>query len=230
MKRKEANRNNMRKTLEAVFSENRLIIDEYPALMESVTRLGIVLGEIDGLDKQFITSVDGKTSTKNLIEDELIEELMPVKAALYAYAVRSKNEELRVLAKDSESTLRRIPDAELLKKTELITAEAEKHKTDLADYKITEEVITELKSKTSLYAAAIDGKDTSFANRSALRIALTNKFDEADEIITEELDHLIELVRKSHPLFYDQYQAAITIKDLGGAHKAVEEEKKTESN
>lgn len=225
MKRREMNKKNTVNALNAVFTENATIVNGYPALKESVAGLRRVTGEIDELDKKFITSVDGKTSSKNLLEEELLEDLMPVKAGLYAYSVKGKNEELKTLTKDSESSLRKMPDPELLKKTQLIIAEAEKLKTELADYKITEEVITELKSKTSLYAEALDGKDTSFANRSALRIALTQKFDEADEIITEELDQLIELVRKSHPLFYDQYQAARTIKDLGGAHKVVEEEK-----
>jgi len=230
MKRKEANKNNMRNSLRAVFSENAVVINEFPALEESVARYGTVIGEIDELDKKFITSIDGKTSTKNLQEDELILNLMPVKAGLYAFAVKNKNEELRVLTKDSESTLKRMPDPEFLKKAQLIIGEAQKNIADLTSYKITAAVLTELQEKITAFGAAIDGKDTSFANRSAFRIALTEKLDEADEIITEELDQLMELVRKSQPVFYDQYQAARTIKDLGGAHKVVEEEKKPGSN
>ncbi len=226
MKRREMNKKNTINALNAVFTENAVIVDGYPALKEGAAGLRRVTGEIDELDKKFITSVDGKTSSKNLLEEELIEHLMPVKAALYAYAVRSKNEELRVLTKESESGLRKMPDPELLKKAELIIGESQKNLPDLASYKITAEVITELQEKITAFGTAIDGKDTGFANRSALRIALTEKFDEADEIIADQLDQLIELVRKSHPLFYDQYQTARTIKDLGGAHKAIEEEKK----
>jgi len=48
------------------------------------------------------------------------------------------------------------------------------------------------------------------------------KFDEADSILTEQLDALIELVRKTNTLFYDQYYSARVIKDLGTPQKTEE--------
>jgi hypothetical protein len=222
MKRLEANKLNMLKAVNAVLESSITIVAEYPALSEAAVELKTKIAEINAIDKKFSTSIDGKTSTKNMLEDELIEDLMPVKAALYAYSVRNKNEELKTLTKESESTLKRMRDPEFLQKAELIKIEAQKHLTDLATYKITEIVLTELQEKITAFGEALDGKDTGFANRSALRIALTEKFDEADSILTEQLDALIELVRKSNTLFYDQYYAARVIKDLGTPQKTEE--------
>ena len=219
MKRHEANKLNMLKAVNAVLEGNITIVTEYPALGEAATELKTKIAEINAIDNKFSTSIDGKTSTKNMLEDELIEDLMPIKAALYAYAVRNKNEELKTLTKESESTLKRMRDPEFLQKAELIKTEAQKHLTDLAAYKITEAVLTELQEKITAFGEALDGKDTGFANRSALRIALTEKFDEADSILTEQLDALIELVRKTNTLFYEQYYAARVIKDLGTPQK-----------
>lgn len=226
MNRHETNKFNMFKAVTAVFEQNSSAAAEYPALGETFTQFKGVLAEIDATDKKFITSIDGKTITKNLLEDELIDELMPVKAALYAYAVKNKNEELKALTGDSESALKRMRDPEFLKKGELIKGEASKHLADLAVYKITEALLTELQGKIDAFAAALDGKDTGFASRSALRKALSDKFDEADIILNEQMDTLIELVRKSNTLFYDQYFAARGIKDLGAGKK--EEEKPAE--
>ena len=222
MKRHEANKLNMLKAVNAVLESSTTIVTEYPALSEAATELKTKIAEINAIDNKFSTSIDGKTSTKNMLEDELIEDLMPVKAALYAYAVRNKNEELKTLTKESESTLKRMRDPEFLQKAELIKTEAQKHLADFAAYKITEAVLTELQEKITAFGEALDGKDTGFANRSALRIALTEKFDEADSILTELLDALIELVRKSNTLFYDQYYAARVIKDLGTPQKTEE--------
>ncbi|KAF0140046.1 MAG: hypothetical protein FD122_2807 [Stygiobacter sp.] len=222
MKRHEANKLNMLKAVNAVLESSITIVSEYPALSEAATELKTKIAEVNAIDNKFSTSIDGKTSTKNMLEDELIEDLMPVKAALYAYAVRNKNEELKTLTKESESTLKRMRDPEFLQKAELIKTEAQKHLADLAAYKITEAVLTELQEKITAFGEALDGKDTGFANRSALRIALTEKFDEADSILAEQLDALIELVRKTNILFYDQYYAARVIKDLGTPQKTEE--------
>ena len=222
MKRHEANKLNMLKAVNAVLESSTTIVAEYPALSEAAIELKSKIAEINAIDMKFSTSIDGKTSTKNMLEDELIEDLMPVKAALYAYAVKNKNEELKMLTKESESTLKRMRDPEFLQKAELIKTEAQKHLADLAAYKITEAVLTELQEKITAFGEALDGKDTGFANRSALRIALTEKFDEADSILTEQLDALIELVRKTNTLFYDQYYAARVIKDLGTPQKTEE--------
>jgi hypothetical protein len=226
MNRHETNKFNMFKAVSAVFEQNSSVIAEYPALGETLALFKNALTEIDATDKKFITSIDGKTVAKNLLEDELIDEVMPVKAALYAYAVKMKNEELKVLTADSEAVLKRMRDPEFLKKAELIKAEAAKHLTDLASYKITEALLGDLQEKIDAFAAALDGKDTGFANRSALRKVLSDQFDAADAILAEQMDTLIELVRKNNTLFYNQYFSARGIKDLGMGRK--EEEKAAE--
>jgi hypothetical protein len=109
-----------------------------------------------------------------------------------------------------------------LRKAELIKAEAQKLLADLTAYKITEDTLAELQEKIDAFGAALGGKDTGFANRSALRKALTEKFDAADSILTEQIDSLIELIRKNNTLFYNQYFAARVIKDLGMGKKIEE--------
>jgi hypothetical protein len=224
MNRYETNKYNMFKAVTAVFEQNSSIISGYPALGEVLSEFTSVIGEIDATDKKYITSTDGKTATKNLLEDELIEEILPVKAALYAYAVKNKNEELKVITMESESALKRMRDPEFLRKAELIKAEAQNHLTFLADYKITEASLSCLQEKIEAFGNALDGKDAGFANRSALRKSLTEKFDAADAILSEQIDSLIELIRKSNTLFYNQYFAARVIKDLGAGKKIEEKQ------
>ena len=87
-------------------------------------------------------------------------------------------------------------------------------------------MLTGLQEKIDAFGEALNGKDTGFTNRSALRKELNEKFDAADELLKEHFDTLVELVRKSNTLFYDRYFAARGIKDLGIGKK--EEEKPVE--
>lgn len=150
---------------------------------------------------------------------------MPIKSALYALGIATGNEELKSLSVGSESSLKKMRDSEFLAKCKMIKKEAVTRLTDLAPYKITEGMLTELQEKIDGFEEALGGKDGGLTNRIALRKELSEKFDEADEIIEHEIDTMMELMRKSQPLFYYQYQAARTIKDLGSSHKVVEEAK-----
>lgn len=226
MTRHETNKYNMYKAVVAVMENNTTLLTEFPVFGEALSSFKESLTQIDTVDKKYLTAADGKTKTKSNAEDELLEEVMPIKSALFAVAVKNKNEELRALTGESEWTLKKMRDADFLKKAELIKAEATTRLAELAVYKVTEAMLTELQEKIDAFSEALNGKDTGFTNRSALRKELNEKFDAADEILKEQFDTLIELVRKSNTLFYDQYFSARGIKDLGMGKK--EEEKPAE--
>lgn len=226
MTRHETNKYNMYKAVAAVMESNSTLLTEYPVFGEALSSFKESITQIDTVDKKYLTATDGKTKTKSNAEDDLLEEIMPIKSALYALAITTKNEELKVLTVDSEWTLKKMRDAEFLKKAELIKKEATARLTALAPYKITEAMLAGLQEKIDAFGEALNGKDTGFTNRSALRKELNEKFDAADELLKEHFDTLIELVRKSNTLFYDQYFSARGIKDLGMGRK--EEEKPVE--
>lgn len=222
MTRHETNKSNSYKAVIAVAESNATLIADLPAFGLALTALKKVVSEIDAVDKLFITATDGKTASKSNAEDDLLEEIMPVKSALYAYSLSVKDEELKALTLDSEWDLKKMRDADFVKKAELIKKEAAAKLPELEPYKITEANLTELQEKINAFSEALNGKDTGFANRSALRKELTEKFDAADEILEHQLDNLIELVRKTDKLFYDKYYSARGIKDLGMGRKKEE--------
>ena len=222
MTRHETNKHNMYNSVIAVAESNQQILMEIPVFGEAITSLKSVVAEIDAVDKKYLTAVNGKTQTKSNAEDELLEDVMPVKSALYALAIKTKNEELKALTADSEWALKKMRDADFLKKAELIKTEAMARLAEITPYKITETALTELQEKIEAFREALSGKDSGFTNRSALRKELNEKFDAADEIVNEHLDTMIELIRKSNTLFYDQYFAARNIKDLGMGKKTEE--------
>jgi hypothetical protein len=90
----------------------------------------------------------------------------------------------------------------------------------LAPYTITAEKITALGQSIDSYRHYADSKDTRFAESKAAREVLFNLFADADELLREDIDTLVELVKNNNSDFYNQYFAARTIKDIGGSPKA----------
>jgi len=222
MTKHETNKRGMYRALDAVFQSNVVLISDLTVITTAVSKLNTVVEQIDSVNEKYLLAAGGKTETKNLAEDALLEDVMPVKSALYALGIASGNEELKALAGGSESSLKKMRDADFLAKCKMIKKEVAARLTDLAPYKITESMLTELQERIDEFEEALGGKDSGLTNRSALRKELSEKFDATDEIIEHELDTMIELIKKSQPLFYDQYFAARNIKDLGATHKTEE--------
>jgi hypothetical protein len=53
---------------------------------------------------------------------------------------------------------------------------------------------------------------------------MSELFDAADDLLNEELDKFMEIIKRSESEFYDKYFAARIIKDTGIRHRSVEEQ------
>jgi len=92
---------------------------------------------------------------------------------------------------------------------------AQSYVTDLANYGVTEETLTEVQTAYDECAAAFNAQAEKMANRSSERERLTNLFNDADSVRYEELDPMMELFVEGNTDFYNAYQSARVIKDLG---------------
>ncbi len=215
MTKHEENVFSMYNAVDALLKSNTSKTESVPALKLSAENFSVKLSEIQDKDSEFKDVTAGKTITKRNGEDEMIDAILPVSAAVSVYAKINNMEDLKAIFNVTISELRRMRDQDLLEKAKSIYAKADGLKSELTTYGVTEEMITELNNKIGLYNSSIAKKDTSFAERSAARKALSMLFDAANDILKEELDNLIELFRESDRDFYNQFKSARVIKDLG---------------
>ncbi|MEW5844549.1 MAG: hypothetical protein AB1775_14940 [Bacteroidota bacterium] len=218
----EENKLNMFNSVLAVLKEHETAVAEIPAMAETVSQFQT---EVDGIvetDAQYKKATSGKTAEKNVAVEEVIVSLLPVRSALYALALKTKDEELKAVTSSTEGYLKKLRDVELIQKAETILQTAQQKINDLTPYKITAEKLTALKSNIDELKASSGKKESGFSNKSALRKSLTEKFERADEILNEHLDTMMELVRQDDPQFYNQYFSARVIKDLGAGRKTTE--------
>jgi len=221
MTKTEENKFSAYRAVISVLDENQSVVTSLPALSSAVTNFKALVADISVRDTEYRTSISGKTKAKNLVEDELLDLLIPLADSLNAYASRNKIEELKEKSKVSRSKLKGMRDSDLISKARLIHGLLDANIGVLADFGVTRERITTLLNKIVEYEAALGVKETSFATKSATRQTLSQLFDRADMILKTEIDALMENFKAGNKMFYDQYRSARVIKDLGLGHKEV---------
>ncbi|PIW98556.1 MAG: hypothetical protein COZ80_10030 [Ignavibacteria bacterium CG_4_8_14_3_um_filter_37_9] len=179
--------------------------------------LKALIGEIDVKNGELSKVREGKTSVKRKGIEELIASIVPVANATKAYAVRKKKIELKALTDFSERQFKRLSHAELPIKVKNIKDAAQGVITDLANYGMTQADLDLVDEKLASLKASVENKDTGFTDHVALREALYGLFDSADDLLNEEADSIVEVLKKTKLDFYNQYFAARVVKNLGGS-------------
>ncbi len=219
MTKTEENKFSSYRAVISVLDENQSVVTTLPALNNAVTSFKTIVSDISVRDTEYTTSVAGKTKAKNLVEDELLDLLIPSADTVYAFASRNKNEELKEKSKVSRSKLKGMRDSDLISKSKLIHGLLDTNIAALADYGVTSAKVTALLNKINEYESALGLKETGFANKSATRQTLSQLFDHADLVLKTEIDALMENFKANNKMFYDKYWSARVIKDLGMGHK-----------
>ncbi len=218
MTKAEENKFSAYRVVISVLDENQSVVSTLPALISAVTNFKSLVSDISVRDMEFTTSTKGKTKAKNLVEDELLNVVIPLADSLYAYASRNKIEEIKAKSKVTRNGLEKLRDTDLISKARSIYGLLDTNIAVLADFGITSTKVTDLLNKIVEYEAALSVKDTSFATKSATRQTLSQLFDQADFVLKTEIDALMENFKAGNKMFYDQYRSARVIKDLGLGH------------
>jgi hypothetical protein len=96
---------------------------------------------------------------------------------------------------------------------------AEENASAVAPLGITAETIADLKAKAHAYTAAIGARESSVAERKGVRGSMNDLFDKADELLNEDFDRYMELMRPTNTELYNKYFSARVVKDMGMRHR-----------
>jgi len=219
MNKREENKLTSYEGITKFFQDEVETVNSVPVLKESVIDFTITVESIRSKSAESKNASTGKTAVKNQAEDALIAALLPVASALYIYAQKKNDVELKAKAKVTESGLRLMRDTELVSRGEDIATLAEGIATNLAPFNITAETIAILRAKAQAYLASIGARESSVAGRIGARTSMEDLFVKADEILSEELDLAMELIRATNTQFYNEYFTLRVVKDTGVRHK-----------
>ena len=214
MTKREENKLSMFKATNLVLKQNSELYAEIPVIAESQITLESIIQSIEQMDVDFKEATKGKTADKTAKAEALINQAYRLTNAIYVYGVKTKNHELMEDFKIGKGTLSTLRDTDLPKKVSKILSTAETIKAELVQYGISQADITAVSNALDEYKAAFDAQAETMTATSADRAKLYDLFDQADGILYDEVDPLLELFVEKNADFYNQYQSARVIKDL----------------
>ena len=214
MNKREENKYTMYQGIKDLLTENQSSVATIPAFEESFKIFQDLLSRIADKDQKYQNISVGAAEKKNQAEDELIDTVVAASSALRVYARRQRDEDLRKSSKVTPTALKRMRDGDLLNKAQNVFDQVGKRGAELERFGITDKFIGDFKSTLDSFNSALGSKESRVAESKSARQELSQDFDEADEVLYEELDGMIELVKNSDPEFYNKYQAGRIIKDI----------------
>lgn len=214
MTKHEENKLSMFKATNLVLKKSPELYADIPVIGESQTELDSIIQSIDRMDVDFKEATKGKTADKTAKAEALITKVYRLTNGIYVYGVKSKNHSLMQDFKIGKGALNTLRDTDLPNKVSQILNTAETIKAELVRYGISQADITAVRDALEEYNAAFDAQAETMSATSANRAKLYDLFDQADAILHDEVDPLLELFVEKNADFYNQYQAARVIKDL----------------
>ena len=188
------------------------------ALAASYDRFDTMLEQITQKDKERMGKTTGKVAAKDEAEDALVMATIIVSSGVSAFARVKGNAQLREAVNIRESYLRHARPSEQLNIAKVVYDLAKANAQELVSYGITATMLDDLKARITAYENAVKEVVSGAAERTGARTAVSDLFVQADEVLKEELDRMMQVYRVSDPEFYNDYKAARVIKDLGVRH------------
>lgn len=218
MNKRESNKLTMFESVISYMDVNSAITAAIPVVGETVTQLKTEVEELKAMDLEFVGRTIAETTDKRLKEEALISAIFKIASALFVLGVKTKNTELMVKNKVSKSGLDYLREPLLVNKCTEILIMGNANKDALVNYGISDAMLIEAQGALDAFQTAIAKQSDTHVNSVAEREALNGKFSSISSLLSDELDPMIELFEDSDPLFYDGYQNARMIKDLGIRH------------
>lgn len=213
----QTNRVTMFKTTIGVLDENSAVWNSMAPLATAVTAFKDKVNAIDATAQKQETptgATQGKAETRDALEDTLF--LMCEGLGVLAHT--SKDQNLLALTDITRSGIDKLDSEALSNRAALVLAQATDRKTELATLQVTQANIDELDQALQRYNAAKAGPRQATATRVAQTESLSTLMREANDILRNQVDRMVNLFSRSHPQFVSSYQAARVIVDRAASH------------
>lgn len=202
--RQNAKLNSYRAT-EKHIEDNAVITSSTPAFQTAFNILKAKIAAIVNTAQQKSGALTGVAADKKAAKQNLCKLAATVAGAIYAYASANNNETLQQSMNLPVTALMRARDEAVAPLCQMIHDRAESDFDALKDYGIKPVHLTDLQTALADYFAKSINPRSAVSNRKTVNANLTVLFKEADEILKNQLDKLIELFREDHPDFVNTY-------------------------
>jgi hypothetical protein len=210
----------MYKTVAAVIDQHASVWNKMAPFVTAVQQFEEKITAIDGAAQKQETPVSGAVDDKGAARDALEDVCFLICEALGVLAHTSKDHDLEALVDLTPSGLDRLGDEELSNRATTILARANAMKTELAALQVTDANLEEFAQALQAFQARKEKPRTAVTERVAQTQSLPNLFREANSILRNQLDPLVNLFKRSHLDFVTAYRSARVIIDRAGSHSS----------
>jgi hypothetical protein len=194
-------------------------LDSHSPLWASVQRavqyknnLDEVIGRVQNKSQEVLAET-AVTQRKMKLKEIIALKLSTLSGALQAYGHEAGNADLVKKVQVSKSDIIRSPEANLDPLAVSILGLARENLTGLADFGVTEALITETESSLNEFNGLI-GKPRSILNSKYVAMDTVEQLlDEGRDLLKTRMDNIMLIFRDGNPEFYNGYQRARTIVD-----------------
>lgn len=162
-----------------------------------------------------ITNITGITSDKASKRIAMSDKALFIANRLESFARVSANSELLANIHYTASDMQKARDTDIVGICDLILAKATENKASLADYDVTDAMITDLQTSITTYTSVVTKPQTTKAQLKNATQNIAKYMKEADELLNTRLDLDIEVFKNSKTDFYSQYKTARIIISTG---------------
>jgi hypothetical protein len=218
MRQKQTNKVTMFKTVADHLESHRPIWNSMAPLATAVQTFTNKIAAIDAAVQQQ-EAPSAAADAKGAARDDLEEILFMASEALGVLAHASNDHELSALTDLTPAMLEKLPGDELINRAALVLERANARKTELATLMVTQANLDELTAALEKFSGLRNQPRTSVVERTTQTEAIERLIREANEILVNELDRMVNLFARTNPEFVAGYEAARRIVDRAATHK-----------
>jgi hypothetical protein len=193
--------------------DNITIVDLNIAFKNAFTDFKAFAAQIGAKAQTAGAVITGIAADKGVSAKDLREIGARIAGLIYAFAAKTGNNELKQAVDFSKSDLKELKDAELAPVCQNIHDAGVANKAALADYGVTNEKLAALQTAIDGYTGEVARPRAAIVDRKVTKAQIKELFKQADAILTEQMDNLIEDFAESNAEFVAQYKAARIIID-----------------
>lgn len=205
MNRKREAKLNMYDAVIAGCDQDPLIPAIVPAFATAFTAFKAKVAEIHATALVLDQNITGSAVDKGEAKDNAAHLHADAADSIKAYAASVSNNTLKELVNYSFRSLMRAADEDFQTYCGIIIQAAVDNAAALIPFGITAGTVTALNTSLTAWQTALPGPVNKRSTRKAANTAIEEQFNEADELLKDQLDNAIAPYRTTHPDFYNAY-------------------------
>lgn len=216
MKKTTLNRMAMYQNVHAVVNDHQSSWNQIPGIVSVINEFEPLLNSLNNKLKAQSSVTKGIKLEKDSFMTQFIDRLSDLKKGLYLYAVQTNNVALRERNKESRSKLHATSGSRLQVLTLALLEDLDEHGGALTSVGIGSELIQEFRDQALLFEERKNSVRQAIIERTVETKAIDDLEKQLNELLIDQLDRYISLLKASDSDFFEAYKAARRIIGNGG--------------